>query len=628
MCGIAGLVDHHKQGNLIKTVEAMTEAIAHRGPDDYGIELADNGVVLGNRRLAVIDLSPKGHQPMSDETKNYWITYNGEVYNFKKLREKLISFGYKFYSTSDTEVILKLYIHDGVKAFAQLRGMFALAIWDKKRQSLVLARDHFGIKPLYYYIDKNEIVFGSEIKSLLNHPQVNKTKEIDRQALVLYFSTGFGAVPAPYSIFKQIKKLPPATYLIYKNQRVEIKSFWDISQTANSYLEFNEAVEKADALINQSVKDQMVADVTVGSFLSGGIDSSLIATLMVKNTPKRIKTFSIGFSDKSFDESYYAKKMAERLKTKHFQENFSEKDLLQSITHVLGHMDEPLADASILPMNLLAQNTRKKVTVALSGDGGDELFAGYPTYLAHRFLNYYHFIPNQLRQIMTKLINQLPASDKNVNWEWNLKRLANANLDNPAASHLDFMAPITITEKKNLFSQKIIDNSQSWFEKIYRRGKDFDQQRRLQHLDLAFFLAEDCLVKSDRISNLHSLEVRVPFLSVELAELVYSLPGKYHYQGLTSKRLLKTVARKYLPKEIIQRKKKGFGVPMSRWLKTDLKVMSHDLLNQSTIKAQGLFNWNYINQLLNEHETGRQNHRMIIWALICFEYWYQKWFKS
>lgn len=627
MCGIAGLIDKKlNEKQALKIVEEMINSLKHRGPDDHGVNKVDKEIYFGNRRLAVLDLSPLGHQPMKAKKGKYWLSYNGEVYNFKELRQELKQKGFKFKSTSDTEVILKLYMAYGVRAFSKLRGMFALAIWDKDKQELILVRDQFGIKPLHYYFKNGQLAFASEIKALLKHPQIYKQRQLDKQALSLYFSTGFGAVPSPWTIFQKIKKLPPGCYLRFKNNKLVIKEYWSLKNIKAQKMPFAEAVDRAGQLLEESIKEQMIADVPVGSFLSGGIDSSMIAALMIQNTKHKVKTFSIGFEDKSFDESSHARLMANHLGTEHHEETFGEKDLLNSITKILDGLDEPLADASVLPMYLLAKMTKKKVTVALSGDGGDELFAGYPTYLAHKIMSAYRYTPKMVRKLLIAAVNQLAASDKNLTWEWNLKRLIKAETAHPALSHLDFMAPLRLDEQKQLFKKDYIDEvAKKLFIDIYNQPAEFDKQKRLQYLDFKFFLIDDGLVKGDRATNMVSLEGRVPFLSVKLAELVYSLPGSYHYKGQTSKRLLKAVAKKYLPDEIIHRPKKGFGVPMAKWLKTDLRPMTKEYLNEKKIKSQGIFKADYVKRLIDEHNQGKQNHRMALWALLCFQYWQDKW---
>lgn len=632
MCGIAGLIDKSiDKKTALRLVSRMTRSLEHRGPDDEGVSWVGGSAYFGSRRLAVLDLSPKGHMPLKALNQGAWITYNGEVYNYKEIKDDLVKKGYKFKSKSDTEVILSSYLDKKEKAFVDLEGMFAVAIFDNKNKELILARDHFGVKPLYYYYKDGIFAFASEIKSLLCHPKIDREKVINKEALSSYFSTGFGAIPAPYSIFKDIKKLPAGCYLKFFNNKITVKKYWEVGKIKRSKISFDEALVEAKNLIEESVSKQMVADVPVGCFLSGGVDSSLIASMMAKHTSKKIKTFSIGFKDRSFDESSYAKLMAEYLKTEHNEKTFSEKDLLASIPKILGQVDEPLADASILPMYLLSQETRKQVTVALSGDGGDELFGGYPTYLAHKLSSLYSLAPKSVRKSIYSLVKRLPASTNNISLDFKLKRSLGADLSHPALTHLDFMAPATTLMKEKLFSSQFKadlgsdKNIYDMFMDTYEELCDADKQVRLQSLDLKYYLTADGLVKGDRASNMHSLEVRVPFLSKKLAELCFSLPGDYHYSGKTSKKLLKAVAYSYLPKKIIDRPKKGFGVPMARWLKTGLNEMMHEYLDEKKLKSQGLFEAEYVSKLIKDHEAGRQNNRMILWALMVFEYWVEKW---
>ncbi len=634
MCGIAGVVNLNHQKPSLPLLKKMTDSIAHRGPDDSGIEVSGQAG-LGNRRLAIIDLSPKGHQPMWSKDKKYLITYNGEIYNYKNLQTLLYKKGYRFKSQSDTEVILYLFQEFGPKSVAMLRGMFAFAIWDSKNLQLFLARDHFGIKPLHYFINESVFIFGSEIKTILLHPGVKKA--INSVALSHYFSLGFGCVASPETIYKSIYKLPPGYYAVLKNRQLTLKKYWDLSHIRiNNAVSITETVTQTRQLIERSVTEQLVSDVPLGCFLSGGIDSSLITAYAQKHLSRPIKTFSIGFEDKDYDESEYALKVAKYLKTDHYHHQFKTKDLIDTLPKVVDRLDEPLADASILPTYLLSEFTRKQVTVALSGDGGDEIFAGYPTYLAHRLVQPLRIFSPSVLEILKQvsmsvgfLIKLLPVSYhmRNLPIRTKLNKVFSGISRNITAEHLNFMGPLLLKDKNKLLinhQESALPYTQIFIDQV----KYWPTQSQLQYLDFMIFLAEDCLVKTDRASSFNSLEVRPPFLNKELVEYVFSLPSSFKVNGLTLKYLLKQVAQDLLPKEIIIRPKKGFGVPVDFWLKNDLKPLMTKLLAKKRLEKQALFKPEFIHEKINQHLINQTDNSMLLWSLIVFQLWWDKWFIS
>lgn len=634
MCGITGFVTPGKVKPSLNLLRRMTEAIAYRGPDDQGLEIIDN-CGLGNRRLAVVDLSSRAHQPMWDKQKRFCLTYNGEVYNFKVLKKQLLKKGYRFFSESDTEVILNLFKEYGPSAFSKMSGMFALAIWDKKKRVLFLARDHFGIKPLYYYFKSGYLVFGSEIKSILISPQVKK--ELSLQALSSYFSIGFGAIPSPCSIFENIYKLPSASWAVFDGQKLVVKKYWHLEKVKPSVLSFPKASQRLLFLLEQSVKDQMVSDVPLGGFLSGGIDSSTIVALMAKSHPSSIKTFSINFKDPDFDESKYSEKVSQYLGTEHFAQTFTAEKVLKVLPEAMSKLDEPMADASLLPTFLLSKFARQRVTVALSGDGGDELFAGYPTYFAHQAASLFALLPScWLRAALPlalKIAPVLPVMkhSRNLASSFKIKRFLFGVNQNLGRQYLNFMGPIGLEVKPNIFSESVKEKlgvgdwALGHVEDLLKEVNSYDRQKKLQYLDLKLYLGEDGLTKTDRASSFNSLEVRVPFLTPEIAELAFSLPSSYHLNGLTLKRLLKEAAKDLLPPEIINRPKKGFGVPISQWLKKDLRPLTDRLLAERRLKKQELFNPIFIERLIKEHRSGKESHQMILWPLLVFQLWYDRW---
>lgn len=632
MCGITGFVNLNGEKPSLTLLKKMTEAIAYRGPDDRGLEISDN-CALGNRRLAVVDLSFRGHQPMWDKKRKLCLTFNGEIYNFRQLRKELEKKGYRFISESDTEVILNLFQEEGPSCVRKLRGMFALAIWDAEKKELFLAKDHFGLKPLHYFFNDKVFIFASEIKSILLHSQVKKV--INPRALSHYFSLGFGCIASPETIFLNIYKLSPGHYAILRGRKLIIRRYWDLNRIKPKKMPLSEAVAETKRLLERSISSQLVADVSVGVFLSGGIDSSLIASMAQKMIHQPLKTFSIGFKNRQFDESAYASRMAKYLRTEHHYRNFSIKELLATLPKVVEKLDEPLADASILPTYLLSKYTRKYVTVALSGDGGDELFAGYPTYLAHRFAQKFSYLPSSalaiFRQILTNsgpLINTLPffKHSPNLSINFKLNRFFRGINKDPIKQHLNFMGPLVLEEKDCLINHHQ-EAALSLAKSLVAGVKNRDLQTKLQYLDFKLYLGEDCLVKTDRASSFNSLEVRAPFLDVDLVEFVFSLPADYKLHRLTLKYLLKKVAQGKIPSEIINRPKKGFGIPTHIWLKTQLQPTLKSLLGKKRLEKQGLFNSEFVSRLLKEHFQGAADHRMVLWNLFIFQLWYDQWFR-
>lgn len=636
MCGITGFVAPYNTSASLKTLQKMNQAIAHRGPDDRGEEICDRRVALANRRLAIIDLTSAGHMPMTNRKKTAWITYNGEIYNFQALRQDLKRKGYRFNSQSDTEVILNLYDAYGPACFNKLEGMFALVLWDLKKEQLVLARDHFGIKPLHYCSVNGWFIFGSEIKAILAHPQVKKS--LNLEALSQYFSVGFGAIPSPNTIFQDIYKLPPAHYAVWKNGKLTLHRYWDVAQVKPSQPTFEEAKERLLDLLSDSVRRQLVSDVPLGGFLSGGIDSSTIVALMKQHHTETVKTFSIGFSSPDFDESKYAKKAATYLHTDHHHKTFQAKELLDTLPQVVEKLDEPLADGSILPTYLLSQFTRESVTVALSGDGGDELFAGYPTYFAHHAAQILKVIPASIRKsllgpaLAVSRFVPLMSHSPNLSSRYKIKRFLFGMNRDLVKQYLNFMGPTRLDEKERLLGQTVraelaTDLAVTHLAKLQKEVAHFELQKQLQYLDLMVYLEEDCLVKTDRASSFNSLEVRVPFLTPKIAEFAFSLPSSYHLSGLTLKHLFKAAVKNLIPEEIVNRPKKGFGIPVHRWLRTDLRPQVAKLLAPKRLRNQGLFDSDFIQRLIGEHQNQKEDHRMILWALLIFQLWYDEWFK-
>jgi len=628
MCGIYGYTSHREQVEE-HILARMGEALEHRGPDDEGqriLRLGDLSIGLGHKRLSIIDLSSAARQPMTNEDGSIWLVCNGEIYNFKELRRELEQKGHRFKSNSDSEVIIHLYEEKGTRCLEQLRGMFAFALWDGRSHSLLMARDRIGKKPLHYACYQDGIIFASEIKALLRHPMVSK--EIDLYSLNKYLTYEY--VPAPNTIFKSIKKVEPGHYLLVQKGEIQSCQYWDVPLVDYPfvYKSEEEYIEELRAILQRAVKARLVADVPVGVFLSGGIDSGLVAALAT-GLDEQIECFSIGFEDPSFDESPYARQIAHSLKVRHQVKIFSMKEMLENLYALPDIMDEPLADASILPTYLLSKFTSQKVKVALSGDGGDELFAGYQTYQAHKLVTYYDFLPPFLRNSLKALASYLPVSHNNVSTDFKIKQFLKGTEVSSEIRFFIWMGAFVDREKKDLLSNdiKAALREHNTYEDIFgyinqsRLTKDLE---RILYLSMKLYLQDDILVKVDRASMANSLEVRCPLLDQELVEFACKLPMIYKLHGLKTKYLLKEAADGLLPEGIANRPKKGFGIPLSRWLTGELKDFMLDYLSEQRIKRQGFFHYPYIKSLIDDHFKKRSDNRKLLWTLMVFQIWYER----
>ncbi|MFQ5714608.1 MAG: asparagine synthase (glutamine-hydrolyzing) [Candidatus Scalinduaceae bacterium] len=677
MCGVAGIA--YANGRQIERniLENMTGALKHRGPDDEGIHIIQNppspqaqaerkslprrqtGVILnpkseiqnpkseipaspagrqnsnvqvglGHRRLSIIDLTDSGHQPMTNEDETIWITYNGEIYNFKELRRVLARQGHVFRSDSDTEVIVHGYEEYGESIFNKLNGMFAFGLWDNRRQVLFLVRDRYGQKPLYYWHSLTGIVFASELKSLIKHPGLKK--EIDIYNLSRYLSYEY--VPAPHSIFKDVKKLLPGHYLRWKGGDICITPYWQIhfngTETTQS-LSIPEIEHQLIDLLKRSVERRLMSDVPLGVFLSGGIDSSCIVALMAELIPPdQIKTFSIGFEEESFDESSYARAIAQRFGTDHYEQILTPEKMIDILPEVCNFMDEPFADASILPTYLLSKFTREAVTVALGGDGGDELFAGYDPFQAHKAAKYYEKIPGIIQNIFAnQIVQRMPVSTKNMSIDFKLKQFLKGIPYKPAIRNQVWLGSFSKEEQESIFTgdiNHILNDFDPYADipKAYNGTTFRDPLDEIIYCYSHFYLADDILTKTDRASMAASLEARSPFLDVEFAEFANCIPSKLKLKGLTRKYILKKSLENKLPKEILYRKKKGFGIPLTKWLRSELKQNLLEVFSPSKLKQEGLFNVGAIQTMLDDHFSGKRDNRKPIWTLFMFEMWKER----
>ena len=627
MCGITGWsnLDSHTPppDGARELLHAMCERMVHRGPDSEGA-FVTSGVALGMRRLAIIDLVT-GEQPVFNEDRSVAVVLNGEIYNYRELRAKLEKRGHTFRSASDTEVLPHLYEEYGDGMMSELNGMFAFALWDSRRRRLLIARDRFGEKPLYWGVFDNTLLFASEPKVLLAHPSVKPA--LNLQALRQYLS--FDYVPAPLSIYEGINKLPAAHKLTLEDGRVEVERYWQLSyKTAEPVPSEDEAAEHLRELLADAVRMRLVSDVPLGVLLSGGVDSSSIAALAVAASHEAVKTFSISFAESSFDESAYARSVAKFLGTDHHEERLSANLAANLVSEIGAWMDEPFSDPSLVPTYLLSRFTRKHVTVALGGDGGDELFAGYPMYAGLRWAEIYKRVPQGIRtSVIEPLVRLLPVKTKNLSFDYKAMRFVTGAKYDTVARHHVWFGSFTPEEQTELLTHEALAASDG---DIYGQARQIAEEcdnedlvTRMQSVDTRLYLAEDILTKVDRASMAVSLEVRAPFLDPRVAEFAASLPCNYKLRGHRSKYILKKAVKEMLPPFVTRRGKKGFGVPVAEWLKEKLRPLARDLLSPERVRLAGVFNANYVARLQDEHERGIANHRKLLWTLLMFELWHE-----
>jgi asparagine synthase (glutamine-hydrolysing) len=629
MCGIVGFLTS-KTADIpeYEILKKMRDVLIHRGPDDVGEyirPLDEKGpyVFFGHRRLSIIDLTG-GHQPISNENGTVWVIFNGEIYNFQELREKLKGRGHQFCTYSDTEVIAHAYEEYEEDCFRYFNGMFAIGIWDENGKRLVLARDRLGKKPLYYSHINETLLFASELKAIMLYPSFER--KVEPLSLTKYLFYEF--IPSPHTIFKDAKKIPAASYLVWDKKGIEIRQYWSPfdPKRGEKYLSKAEAELRVVGLLKESVKRRLISDVPLGVFLSGGIDSSVITALAQSEVPGEVKTFSIGFEDPSFDESKYAILASQHIGTEHHEQIMTPTDLLNIIPGLPDILDEPMADASILPTYLLSKFTRKYVTVALGGDGGDELFAGYPTYLAHKFAQQYEQILRFLHPVSTFLGGLLPVSDNNISFDFKVKKFLSGVPYPDGIRNSVWLGSFPFSEIEKMLSKEIYPqfNRDRLVEEISLYENEYPREDRitkLQYLDMKLYLQESILVKVDRASMACSLEVRAPFLDYELVEFAMGLPFELKLKGFTSKYILKKAMKNWLPDKVINRPKKGFGVPIAKWVKGSLKQLFGDLLSFDRIRREGFLNPEYVTNLLQDHLLNKKDNRKQLWTLLVWELW-------
>jgi len=623
MCGICGFYqrDGEADASLLKR---MNDRITHRGPDDEGFYL-EGRVGLANRRLSIIDLST-GHQPLSSASGACWIAFNGEIYNYQDLRRDLLSRGIPLRTTSDTEVVVNLYELHGLDFVQYLRGMFALAIYDRRQERLILARDRIGKKPLYYMRkDNGTLVFASEIKAMLPFPGISR--ELDPEALDLFLTLEY--IPAPHSIFRSIHKLPAGHLLVYENGKTDIRCYWEVGPTVRDR-SFPELREEFLALLEESVRLRMIADVPLGAFLSGGIDSSSIVAMMARHSDRPVQTFSIGFEEKSYSELPHSRKVAELFRTDHYVRELKP-DIQELVLSLAPFLDEPLGDFSNYPTFLVSQTAREKVTVALSGDGGDEIFGGYEHYIAQKVSGIVDFpLLRPLHQLIAQITRGFPPSPLKKGLVNRVKRMSEGYHFATADRHFRWMTFLDRKQKKELYSPGYFQDEftvdlhrRASFAPHFAAARAFPGINRDLYLDLKTYLVDDIMVKVDRMSMATSLEARAPLLDHKLVEFAFSLPPRMKVRGPVTKWFFKKAMEGILPNEILYRQKEGFSIPIKNWLKTDLKPLMLDTLSPERLKALDYFNPETVARLIDEHLQNRENHSHRLWALISFSLWHQ-----
>lgn len=623
MCAICGVINKSDQPVSQSVLQNMTRTMHHRGPDDEGFYV-EGGAGLGFQRLSIIDLSG-GHQPMSNEDDSLWIVFNGEIYNFLSLRENLEKTGrHRFKTRSDTEVILHLYEEYGERCVEQLRGMFAFAIWNRKHKVLFLARDRFGKKPLVYADLPNAFLFGSELKCLLKHPDIRK--DIDYSAIDHYLSYQY--IPSPYTVFQQIKKLPPSHTLTLKEGRVTLRHYWQLNYIPKTTVSFKEAGRQMVDKLREATKLRMISDVPLGAFLSGGRDSSAVVGLMSELSSRPVKTFSIGFEEAEYSELDYARAVAKHFHTDH-QEFIVKPETIDILPKLAWHYSEPYADSSALPSYYVSKMTRQHVTVALTGDGGDETLAGYPRYQAMKFMLIWSKIPRALRKTFYQSLSLLPDGNPPYSFIWRLKRLLRIGLDDPRTLYLDTLCYFHEEQKASLYTPFMKEQSLQAFAPDYinsllKIGKSFPGIDAFLYTDLRSYLPECLMVKMDIASMANSLETRSPFLDHEFVELVAKFPPSWKLHGLTHpKYIFDKTFKGWLPDQVITRGKQGFGIPMAKWFRGNLKGYLESTLLSPKALSRGLFEKSAIERLLAENASQKKDHSYRLWALLMLEQWYQ-----
>ncbi len=619
MCGIAGIVVGDCKGHVdVAQIREMCAPVVHRGPDDEGVYVS-GPVGLGMRRLSIIDVAG-GQQPIHNEDRSIWVVFNGEIYNFPELREELQSQGHVFYTHSDTEVIAHLYESHGSDCVRKLRGMFAFALYDFQRQKLLLARDRLGKKPLHYSLHNGVLYFGSEIKSLLAvAPQL---ANVDQAAIGQFFYYGY--IPDPYTVFSSIKKLPPGHVLEFANNSIRVDQYWDVPQFCSTNISETECLEQLEATLDEAVRIRLMSEVPLGALLSGGVDSSAVVAMMARNSGRPVKTFSIGFSHSDFDEATHAKAVAARFGTDH-HELVVDADLWGTMEMLSGIMDEPFGDSSMIPTYHVSRMARQHVTVALSGDGGDELFAGYDSYIAQHRRRHLDLLPGWLAPTYHRFLYPLiPAKLRGRKLVYNFVLNARDRFVSGMATLSSYDSELTVLSSEFLDSVSSAEPPAAIVQRYYDHAPARDMVSRMQYADIKTYLAADVLTKVDRMSMACSLEVRSPLLDQDFVELAARLPIAMKIRKGVRKYLLRRLAEKLgVPRDVLYRPKQGFSLPLAHWMRAELKAQITALLLEPRTLQRGYFRKVAIERMLREHHTGERDHSHALWQLLAFELWHR-----
>jgi asparagine synthase (glutamine-hydrolysing) len=617
MCGICGIVSSSGAPDL-EAVARMSRRLIHRGPDDNG--LFERGpVALAARRLSIIDLD-HGHQPIANEDGSVVVVQNGEIYNYRQLKRELEGRGHRLTTDCDTEVLVHLYEEHGAAFVERLRGMFALALWDEREGRLLLARDRFGIKPLYYRLADGDLCFASELKAMLEQPGFSRA--IDPQAVAAYLA--FNSIPAPLTIFAEARKLPPGHLLTWRDGAIELSRFARPAPVAAEQVRDGSEEELAQELrevLEDSIRAHLVADVPVGVLLSGGVDSGGITALAAAQSREPLKTFSIGFEESGFDELSRARLVAERFGTDH-HELILRPDAVDLLPKLVESFDEPFGDSSALPTYLVSELASGEVKVALSGEGGDELFGGYYTYVADQLAPRF----GRLATLASPLIERLPSSDARVGFDYKAKRFARvAAKADPLERHHGWKEIFAADRRGALLGA----HDPGWdpldlYRERYAETAGAEPLARMQDVDLGIYLVDDLLVKTDRLSMAHSLELRVPFLDQRVAEFALALPTRLKVRGLAKKRLLRQALAPLLPREVVRGRKQGFSIPIAAWLRGPLEPFAREVLSAATLERQGCFDAGVVTPLLDRHCSGREDLSRQLWGLMAFTLWFDR----
>jgi asparagine synthase (glutamine-hydrolysing) len=644
MCGFVGFKSSLNYRELSGDMPEAIRSLIHRGPDDSGLFYNEaSGIGLGHRRLSIIDLSESGRQPMKSEDGRVSIVYSGEVYNFKDIRKTLHRHGYKFNTRTDTEVILNAYLEWGIDCLERFIGMFALAIWDSRKDLLFLARDRLGIKPLYYYYNSGTFLFASELKALMAFRTFRR--DLDQGSIPLFLHYQY--IPSPRTVFKNTYKLLPGHYIILHGDNLSFHSYWQLpgepKRIMYPVVSEQEKLSELDQLLTQAVSDRLVSDVPLGALLSGGIDSSLVVSLMQKVSTSPVRTFNIGFREQKYNEAPWALRVAKHLGTNHTELYVTPKEALDVIPRLPEIYDEPFADSSAIPTYLVCSLARSQVKVALSGDGGDEQFAGYVRYWSAKAMNTgYQHLPNSVRRILSVLLGSISSraiGEYYSRWSHLLpRRFAVANFPDKWEKFIKLMRQTTISEQYratiSVWSETEIYNlmreglPKSRYEEIFTKTEGWPLLARLMRVDQNTYLPDAMMTKADRASMAASLELRVPLLDHRVVEFTSRLPDDMKYRNGTGKYLLKRLLGRYVPAELFERPKMGFGVPIDAWFRKDLKPLLLDYLSPDRLKREGLFDHAFVEEKIKEHLSGAYNHQYRLWALLMWEMWRDRWLEG